>query len=84
MRSFYITCDLFLREKKKRKKKEYNNNEIKEEEKNQIKSKFLEKDRIFLVFLTVFSNKRKKQAASKKEAGGDAKHVLFFLLRLMK
>ena len=40
----------------------------------------MEKDCIFLVFLTVFSNKkkRKKQAASKKEAGGDAKHVFFF------
>ena len=64
MRSFYITCDLFLRKKK---------------------SKVLEKDRIFLVFLTVSSKKKgeKKQAASKKEAGGDAKHVLFFLLRLI-
>ena len=44
------------------------------------KSKILGKDRIFLVFLTVFSTKIKikKQAASKKEAGGDAKHVFFF------
>ena len=41
----------------------------------------LEKDRIFRCFFNSKKNIFKKEAASKKEAGGDAKHV-FFLLRL--
>ena len=64
MRSFYITCDLFLQKEKEEKKK-------KKKKKNRI---FL----VFITVFSNKKEKRKKQAASKKEAGGDAKHVFFF------